>query len=706
MHTDGLHQSTPDRDRSVFTGAPDHTVVSSSRLLWCAPDGATAAILRDFGLEAGTADPDKLDNYRGAVVVVVPPDDSADGIMAGAVTARRLLGIAAKVSRGPSAEDFMLAARSGADPLTWQNIAGAAELPPWTPEEAEAAALDAQEQSKEDRALDLALAADRELTTAEEPEPWEDPISFDAPLSLPEIQLEAMPATVAPYLSEVAKAYEVHADLPAAVALGALAIPCQKRYRVHVAGEHYEPMNLFVVAGEPPGERKSPVFAEVMEPVADFEEWLRNDVSADVREAQAKHAIAAERRKKLHHVAAGGADHEKRAEATAELIDLERTTPEDPPSMPMLTVGADITAEALASKLSQQGGKIAIVDAEGGRLFSNAAGHYTAGSGNFEALLAGHAGDTLKIHRKGSRDIVVKHPAVTVVLAIQPDVVRSFPSSFKERGLEARHLYVFPKPMAGRRKYEQQAIRPEVREAYRKTIETMFRLPAGKDEAGQPVPHILRFAADAYELHRDLSRALDREMAPGGALSEMKGWASKAPGAAARIAGILHVAEHAAEIVLSVLSVPIGEKSHIRTFSSTSVLSSTSREHRTVRTEIPIQTVARAWKIVSVLKEHARHAYALMGADADGEFSRDVLAWLRDRRPLSEKQDSGLKFDAAGRVVEFSQRALHRRFRTQGKGRGTALRALEERLYIRLLPKVSRRGQQSPRFEVNPLWTR
>jgi hypothetical protein len=139
-------------------------------------------MLRGLGLDAGTAEPDELGTFRGAVAVVIPPDEGAAGTMRGAVLAHRLRGIAAKVSRAKvTAENFADAARAGADVSTWPAVADAAELPEWTPEAAEAAALDAQEdedrQRAEDRALDLALAEGRELppdpSSPPPAHPWE-----------------------------------------------------------------------------------------------------------------------------------------------------------------------------------------------------------------------------------------------------------------------------------------------------------------------------------------------------------------------------------------------------------------------------------------------------------------------------------------------------------------------------------------------------
>ena len=65
-----MDKALPDQTDSAIV---DRTAVAAaqaldvSRVVFHAPDGATAAILRDFGLEVGTADPDSLESFRGAL---------------------------------------------------------------------------------------------------------------------------------------------------------------------------------------------------------------------------------------------------------------------------------------------------------------------------------------------------------------------------------------------------------------------------------------------------------------------------------------------------------------------------------------------------------------------------------------------------------------------------------------------------------------
>jgi hypothetical protein len=286
---------------------------------YCAPGGETAAILRGLGLDAGTADPDVLDAYRGAVVVVVPLDESADGIMRGAGVAQRLRGIAAKVVRGPTAADFALAAQVGADVSTWPNVAGAAELPAWTPGAAEAAALDAERQAAEGRAFDAALAAGADLPPADEPEPWEEPIPIDGAAVLPEFPLDALPLHVAEFVRELAGSLEVPPDMPAAFALGVGAAACQGRFRVHVRADHSEPLNLFVAVALPPAEMKSATIREALSPLSAYEQELQDRERENVARAEERHYVEAERRRVLRAQAAKAPKASDREAAAREL---------------------------------------------------------------------------------------------------------------------------------------------------------------------------------------------------------------------------------------------------------------------------------------------------------------------------------------------------------------------------------------------------
>ena len=115
------------------------------------------------------------------------------------------------------------------------------------------------------------------------------------------------------------------------------------------------------------------------------------------------------------------------------------------PPVPRL-VADDVTPEAAASLLAEQGGRLAVLSAEGG-IFATLAGRYS-GTPNLEVFLKGHAGDLLVVDRKGRDHEYVEHPALTLGLAVQPEVLTDIAAmpGFRGRGLLARILYALPPP--------------------------------------------------------------------------------------------------------------------------------------------------------------------------------------------------------------------------------------------------------------------
>ena len=91
------------------------------------------------------------------------------------------------------------------------------------------------------------------------------------------------------------------------------------------------------------------------------------------------------------------------------------------PSVPRI-VADDITPEAAGSLMADQHGRLAILSAEGG-VFDILAGRYSGERANLDVFLKGHAGDTLKVDRKGRPPEYIPRPALTVSVMIQPAVL-------------------------------------------------------------------------------------------------------------------------------------------------------------------------------------------------------------------------------------------------------------------------------------------
>jgi hypothetical protein len=173
-------------------------------------------------------------------------------------------------------------------------------------------------------------------------------------------------------------------------------------------------------------------------------------------------------------------------------------------------------------------------------------------------------------------------------------------------------------------------------------------------------PSVVEMSDEARSILLNFAEEIEPELPPGGSLGDITEWASKLVGATARLAALLHAADHA-------------------------------NDTRWWNASIPADTVERAVDIARYLIPHSRAAFSLMGSDlavADAEY---ILHWIRRQSTTS-----------------FTVRDLF-----EGtKGRFKKVTALEPGLatlvdheHIRLRPPPEKRGPgrpASPTFDVNP----
>jgi len=486
---------------------------------------------------------------------------------------------------------------------------------------------------------------------------WEPPVPFSGH-ALPVFPVEALPDALAGMVAEAAASIQVAPDFPAMLALAVVAAASARRCLVRVGQTHSEPLNLFVAVTGEPGERKTAAVEALAQPLRDAErEMVAQSVPA---QAAAQEARAVQEARLLH--LRGQAAKEKDSAQVAQLVrelGEEAAALTEVPPLPRL-LADDVTPEKLASLMSEQGGTMAILSAEGG-IFGILAGRYSDGKANLDLFLKGHAGEDVRVDRKGGPPVHIPRACLTMGLTVQPDVLTSLSDtpSFRGRGLLGRFLYSLPGSLVGTRLYQDRPVAAAARSRYNAAILSILALPQA-DPEDPGACHALRLDGEALALWAEHTDAVERRMVPGGDLSGVRDWASKLAGAVARIAGGFHLVENA-----------YGKHPW--------------------DTSISPETVLAAWAVGEYLIPHALAAFGVMGADPALALARRLLAWAeREARP------------------EFSLRDCHRANRSVGSPRALepALTLLCERGYLRLkaAPKHDRRGQPpSPLYELNPL---
>lgn len=486
---------------------------------------------------------------------------------------------------------------------------------------------------------------------------WDPPAPLGRTAELPAFPVDALPNWLAAEVKALAEFTQTPVDLGGTISLAVLSTTAGGRCVVEVRGSWREPVNLYTVVAMPPGSRKSAVFAELVGPLLDAELSMIDTTRPKILEAETQRKVA----QKAAEQATTKAGHQdskdegKRTKALADAIGAAALAEAiTVPTLPRL-VADDVTTEAAASLLAEQGGRLAVLSAEGG-IFSTLAGRYS-GMPSLEVFLKGHAGDMLRVDRKGRPPEHVAQPALTLGLAVQPEVLTDIAGlpGFRGRGLLARMLYSLPENLVGRRVIGAPPIPDDVRKTYADKVSTLAATLAEWTD-----PAVLLLSPEAGEVILQAERDLEPRLAEHtGDLAGIVDWASKLIGAVVRIAALLHLAGDV---------------------------------ERGWSTRISAETAGQALKIGHYFTAHALATFDAMGADAQVAEARAVLAWLERVGP-----------------AEFTKRELfsavsRSRFKKVGD-LDPSLELLEQHGHIRRKPESERTGpgrRPSPTYEVHP----
>lgn len=485
---------------------------------------------------------------------------------------------------------------------------------------------------------------------------WAAPVPLDM-VQLPPWPVDVFPPLVADMVDGVAVAAAVPVELPALVALACLATAAQGRFRVLVKPGYSEPLALWTLAALEPGSRKSAVFAQLTAPLLEWEADARKRLEPERARRESDNATLQARIARVRAEAAKAKPQDAR-KLEDELHRLEGELADVPP-VPRLWTD-DTTPERLATLLAEHGGRMAVLSAEGG-LFDTVAGlRYSGGIPNLDVLLKGHAGDSVRVDRKGQPPVFLASPAVTLGLAVQPEVLRGLATkpTFRGRGLLARVLYALPADTVGGRSLDVPPLPLDVANGWGRTLRALLDTPEAVGPDGEPGPRVLTLAPAAYGSWAEFWKATEAQLRTGGRFEHVRDWGAKLPGAVARVAALLHVARYA--------------------------------DGQPWERPLGLEDMAAAVAMGDVLAAHALAAFDAMGADDSMDGARAVLAWVRNRR-----------LDAFTMRDCFN--ALRGRFKRVAELR-PALDVLAERGWLAEL-ETERQGpgrKPSPVFEVNP----
>lgn len=491
---------------------------------------------------------------------------------------------------------------------------------------------------------------------------WDKPVPLGSRHVLPPFPVDALPKWVADMVKGVAEETQTPPDLPGTIALASLSAAAGGLAIVRVRPGWDEPVNIYSAAVAEPGTRKSAVYRALTAPLYVAERSLNEKLAAERYEQEVERDRLAEVDKKAREAAIRAKEGAEAGKAVQAAAAAARALDEVRIPAIFQLIASDVSPEECISILDAQGGRLAIMSAEG-RVFDIITGRYANGEPCLTPFLEGHAGDSLRVNRRGRYEYV-ERPALTIGVCIQPAVLRWIADKprLRGQGLLARFLYSVPAGMVGYRQAESAAVSDEVRAAYDLKLKAMvLSLADWSDD-----PMILTPDDRARKLVIDYLAAIEPRLRPDGDLYGLRDWAAKLAGATVRIAGLLHVSEHLKDGYAK----PIDEL-----------------------------VMRRALQLGDYFTAHALAAFGVMAASPHLGLAGDILGWLYpDGAPTYRP--------------EFSRRDAHRRFQerdgrtTTAEEIASSLRLLETHGYIRALPAPPRseRGGRppAPKYEVCP----
>ena len=486
------------------------------------------------------------------------------------------------------------------------------------------------------------------ITTVEDE--WPQLVPLDAP-NLPRLNFSNLPGWLGEYANALSNATETPLELAAGMVLVTCATAAARRLKVMVKPGYCEPCNLWVVVALPPGNRKSAVQSAATAPLIAWERDQAVILDPIIKRTISEIKTMEARVKELRIKSAKEKDPDVARKLAQDAADLEADFPKIPVSPQLWT--SDATPERLGSLLAEQSERMAWLSSEGG-VFDLLQGRYSNGIPNLDLVLKSHSGDPERVDRGSRPPVYLSNPLLSIGLSPQPDVLRGLTNKpgFRGRGLLGRFIYLMPPTPLGFRKLETSPIPDSVFKNYDSAVKAMLNweeLPATSQEQ----LYSLRLSDRAYSEWHSFALAIEGMMRPGGDMEHFTDLAGKVPGAAVRLAGILHAVKHA-----------LG---------------------RPWDTVITFETMSDALDIMAVIIRHSTAALDLMGADPAIAAARQVLAWIvRKKLPTFTIREA---FNALRSIFPKVQQLM------------VALEILEERGYI----KVDEPLKKSPGRPASPV---
>ncbi|MBK9219661.1 MAG: DUF3987 domain-containing protein [Uliginosibacterium sp.] len=356
--------------------------------------------------------------------------------------------------------------------------------------------------------------------------------------------MEVLPGAIRAAVEEVAGFVKAPLPMVASSALAALSLAIQAHADVMRAEKLHGPVGLFLLTIADSGERKSTCDGFFSNLIRDYQESQTEaakpalqDHRAAIAAWEARHGGIKENIRQL------AKDGKSTRALELALRDLEHDKPK-PPRIPRLLY-TDVTPEALAYGLARQWPSGGVVSAEAGIVFGSHGMGKDSVMRNLGLLNQLWDGTSLTIDRRSSESFTVRGARLTVALQVQEPTLQEFfcrsGALARGTGFLARFLLAWPESTQGQRFFTEAPADWPALAAFHERLASILAQPAPIDEDGALTPVMLSLTPEAKAGWVAYHDAIERELACGGDLYDVRDVASKSADNAARLAALFHM---------------------------------------------------------------------------------------------------------------------------------------------------------------------
>lgn len=383
------------------------------------------------------------------------------------------------------------------------------------------------------------------------PEPL--PLSAECP---PEpYPLDVLPKDLQNAIREVQDYTQANTALVANNALGALALACQGLAKVCIDENLIQPINLYLLTIAAPNERKTSIENYFLSSLKCYEhdqcrvlepKWEQYRTDKESFEAKIKGI-----KQSIQKLSKEG---EPTQEEEQRLLALEKERPQQPMFVKMRY--NDTNQPALLHGLATKYPTAAIMTSEGGAFFGGASFASDSTLSSFSMFNELWSGSTIQIDRKGEGSTNLTDVALSLNVAVQPDVLENFVnrtrSIVRGSGFFARCLFANPFSTIGYRPYKAPPDNMVLTNTFNNRLSELLKeQPDRISENGTLERALIGLSEEAKHVWITFNNEVEQAQQFGGDWEEISDIAGKAANNAARIACLFHLLDHGLEAEIS-----------------------------------------------------------------------------------------------------------------------------------------------------------